>query len=235
MGIQPITIGRVASPGIFAYVSGCCDLAGACNSSNLQERQQIRWLLLASLLMGITVLLLYLVPNLLGLKQLDPNLLGLVTIPFPVSLAIAILRHNIFDIDTILNRALVYGTLTLGTILLYILIVGLVADLFNLEDRTLIAFFSTGLVAVLFQPIRERLQLVVNRLMYGDRDDRNMVISRLGSKLETIYGTEDVTNTIVETIATALKLPYVAIQIQQIAPLQYGSLLVVLSRPPNIH
>ena len=81
------------------------------NSSHRQERQQIRWLLLASLLMGITVLLLFLVPNLLGIKQLDPNLLGLVIIPFPVSLAIANLRHNIFDIDTILNRALVYGTL----------------------------------------------------------------------------------------------------------------------------
>ncbi len=211
-------------PPVFLLMSLGAVIWQARNSSNLQERQQIRWLLLASLLMGITVLLLYLVPNLLGLKQLDPNLLGLVIIPFPVSLAIAILRHNIFDIDTILNRALVYGTLTLGTILLYILIVGLVADLLNLEDRTLIAFFSTGLVAVLFQPIRERLQLVVNRLMYGDRDDPYTVISRLGSKLETIYGTEDVTNTIVETIATALKLPYVAIQIQQIAPLQYGSL-----------
>lgn len=213
-------------PPIFLLMSLVAVVWQIRNSSNRQERRQIRWLLLASFLMGITVLLLYLVPNLLGIKQLNPNLLGLVIIPFPVSLAIAILRHNIFDIDTLLNRALVYGMLTLGTILLYVLIVGLAADRFGLQDRTLIAFLSTGLVAVLFQPIRERLQLMVNRLMYGDRDDPYTVISRLGSKLETIYAAEDVTATIVETIATALKLPYVAIQIQQMAPIHYGSLPV---------
>jgi two-component system, NarL family, sensor kinase len=71
----------------------------------------------------------YILPGALGLGQISPNFLGLIIIPFPVALAIAILRHNLFDIDTLVNRALVYGALTLGTGLLYIFIVGYVGDL----------------------------------------------------------------------------------------------------------
>jgi len=75
-------------------------------------------------------------------------------------------------------------------------------------------FFSllaTALIAVLFQPLRQWLQQGVNRLMFGERNEPYHVLSRLGRRLEVSLPTESVLPTIVETVAHALKLPYVAI------------------------
>ena len=211
-------------PPVFLLLSMVAVIWQVRNSNSTKERQQIRWLLFASLIMGGATFLLYILPGALGLNQISPNGLGLVIIPFPVAIGIAVLRHNIFDIDTVLNRALVYGTLTVGTMLLYVLVVGFLADLFNLQDRTLIAFLTTGVVAVLFQPLRERLQRWVNCFLYGERDDPYTVLSRLGRSLENTYAAEDVISTIVETIATTLMLPYVAIQLDQQAQIFQGEL-----------
>jgi signal transduction histidine kinase len=70
-------------------------------------------------------------------------------------------------------------------------------------------------VAVLFQPLRIRLQRGVNRLMYGERDDPYAVVSRLGRRLEATIAPEAVLPTVVETIAQALKLPYAAILLKE--------------------
>jgi GAF domain-containing protein len=70
-------------------------------------------------------------------------------------------------------------------------------------------------VAVLFQPLRSRLQRGVKRLMYGERDDPYAVTSRLGRRLEATLAPEAVLPTIVETIAQALKLPYAAILLKE--------------------
>jgi hypothetical protein len=75
----------------------------------------------------------------------------------------------------------------------------------------LIALVATGLVAVLFQPLRERLQRGVNRLLYGERDHPYAVLVRLGRRLEATLAPDAVLTTIVQTIQEALKLPYTAI------------------------
>jgi signal transduction histidine kinase len=64
---------------------------------------------------------------------------------------------------------------------------------------------------VLFQPLRDRMERAINRLMYGERDDPYAVISRLGQRLEATITPDAVLPTIVHTIRDALKLPYVAI------------------------
>jgi signal transduction histidine kinase len=68
-------------------------------------------------------------------------------------------------------------------------------------------------VALFFQPLRERLQSVVNRLMYGERDDPLAVLSSLSKRLEGASEPEAILPSIVETVGQALKLPYVAIEV----------------------
>jgi signal transduction histidine kinase len=131
----------------------------------------------------------------------------------PVTLTIAITRSRLWNIDVVINRTLVYGALTLITIALYIFVVGTLGSLFQLIDRSLIAFIATGLVAVLFQPLRDRLQRWVNRLMYGERDNPVAVLAQLGDELEHTGSPEVALDSIVRTIAHALKLPYVAIEL----------------------
>src|SRR5262249_31933539 len=129
----------------------------------------------------------------------------------PLSIAMAIFRTHLWDIDVLINRTLVYGALTASVAGLYVLIVGYLGTLFHSSGNLLISLLATGLVAVLFQPLRARLPRMVNRLLYGERDDPYAVISRLGQRLEATLAPEAVLPAIVETVAQALRLPYVAI------------------------
>jgi len=84
-----------------------------------------------------------------------------------------------------------------------------------LRGNLVIGLLATGLAAFLVQPLRERLQQSVNRLMYGERDDPYAVLSRLSQQLKTTLVPSAVLPTIAETIAQALKLPYVALALSQ--------------------
>jgi len=130
---------------------------------------------------------------------------------FLISIAIAILRYHLFDIDILINRTLVYASLTLIVVGVYVLAVGYLSELFHERGNFILSLLATGLIAVLFQPLRQRLQRAVNRLMYGDRDDPYAVLSRLGQSLEATLAPDSVLPAIVETIAQTLKLPYAAI------------------------
>ena len=133
----------------------------------------------------------------------------------PVCTYIAILRYHLYDIDLLINRTLVYGALSACVVGVYVLAVGGLGTLFQARGNLAISLLATGLVAVLFQPLRSRLQRGVNRLMYGERDDPSAVTSRLGSRIEATLAPEAVLPTVVETIAQALKLPYVAILLKE--------------------
>ena len=118
-----------------------------------------------------------------------------------------------WDWDRVLNRSIVYGTLTGGIILTYAASVVLLRALLPGETPYAVALLSTGAGALVALPLRDRLQRIVNHLMYGDRDDPYRAIARLGEQLETSIGSEDVLGAIVSTVAQALRLPYAAIEL----------------------
>jgi signal transduction histidine kinase len=130
----------------------------------------------------------------------------------PLSIAVAVLRFRLWDINPIINRTLVYGTLSASTMALYLLVVGFFSNYFQSSTANFVtAFLATGMIAILFQPLRERLQRGVNHLMYGERDDPAMVLARLSRRLDSSLATDSVLPTIVETVAQTLRLPYTAI------------------------
>ena len=133
----------------------------------------------------------------------------------PLSMGFAVLRSRLWDIDIIINRTLVYGALTWCVIALYILVVGTLGAIFQARGNVVISLLATGLVAILFQPLRGWLQRGVNRLVYGERYDPYTVLSRLGQRLETTLAPEAVLPTVVESVAQAFKLPYTAITLKQ--------------------
>ncbi len=140
-------------------------------------------------------------------------ILFIVFLGFPLIIGIAIFKYRLYDIDIIINRTLVYGGLSMGIVAVYVLVVGTLGTLFQSQGNYLFALLATGFIAVLFQPVRERLQRGVNRLMFGERDDPYVVLSKLGAKLQTTTTPEAMLQSVVETIATTLKLPYVAIDL----------------------
>ena len=179
------------------------------------EREQVKWLAYGS---SLAMLFLILLSAWAAMRPGDPAAYELtiggvwVTLTvIVISAGIAILRHRLYDIDLIINRTLVYGALSAGIIAMYVLLVGALGTLFQSSGNLVIALLATGLAALLIQPLRARLQRVVNRLMYGERDDPYTVLSRLSQQLKTTLAPSAVLPSIAEAVALTLKLPYVAI------------------------
>ena len=173
-----------------------------------EERQQLKWLTYGTALPIILIGL--------ALATGNGNLPWQQTVVIiPVTVGIAILRYHLYDIDLLINRTLVYGSLTACVVGLYVLVVGGLGILFQVRGSPLIAFLATGLIAVFFQPLHGVLRRSVNRMMYGQRDDPYAVISSLGRRLEENLSAEAVLPSVVETVREALKLPYVGIALEQ--------------------
>lgn len=191
--------------------------------STLVQRQQTKWVVFGmSLALGgylSLALLSSFLPSLFPHGPVNDLIIGtgiyFLLLLIPLSIAFAILRSRLWEIDIIINRTLVYGALTACIVGLYVLIVGGLSIIFQTRGNFIISLIATGLVAVLFQPLRARLQHGVNRLMYGERDVPLVVLSRLGQRIEATLALDTVLPTIVETVAQALKLPYTAIALKQ--------------------
>ena len=193
--------------------------------SNPIERQQTKWVVYG-LAIGVGG---YIVIRGLGFFVPEPNgsglplALGLLILSiffillFPVSIAVAVVRYRLWDINPIINRTLVYGALSASTIALYILAVGFASRYFQ-GVNLIVSFIATGVIAILFEPLRERLQRGVNRLMYGERDDPATVLMRLSQRLDSTLAPDSVLQTIVETVAQTLRLPYAAISLSDGEP-----------------
>lgn len=190
--------------------------------SDAIQRQQTKWVVY-SLVMGIIGFTLISLASSIppfnaggkseAVYALSADVLfSLVFLLIPIAIGFAVLRYRLWDIDLLVNRTLVYGILTISVVGLYVLIVGYFSAVFQTSANLFISLLATGVVAVIFHPLRERLQRGVNRLMYGQRDEPYTVISQLGEQLETAPAPDDVLVTLVETLAKALKLPYAAIE-----------------------
>jgi signal transduction histidine kinase len=147
----------------------------------------------------------------------DVTSTSVITLSFlfiPLTLGLAILRSHLWDIDIVINRSLVYSALTVGLLGLYVALVDGVGAVTPAVGHLPISLLATALVAVLFAPLRNRLQGAVNRLMYGERDDPYRVLTRLGERVGAALEPEAVLPTIAETVAQAMKSPHAAITLQ---------------------
>jgi signal transduction histidine kinase len=191
--------------------------------SSRVQRQQTKWVVfgvVAAMLVAFALLLPFIIypsldqpGSLYSLVSTMPITLSLLLIP--LSIGVAILKYRLFDIDLIVNRTLVYGVLTASIVGVYVAIVGGLAELLHTRGSLLASLLATGLVAVLFAPWRDRLQRGVNRLMYGEREDPYGVLSRLGQRLEATLEPHAVLPAVAETVAHALKLPHVTIELKR--------------------
>jgi signal transduction histidine kinase len=246
IALRPAGVPLAAGPGVggaLLLISGFGGGMGAQiyryrRVSGSVQRQQTKWVVFGAAAAAVAFMVLVLprplLPALIPFRPLalltvmiTEGLATCATLLIPLTIGIAILRYRLWDIDIIINRTLVYGALTTSVIGLYVLVVGGVGVLFQAQGNLLIALLATGLIAVLFHPLRDRLQRAVNRLIYGERDDPYAVVTRLGQRLEATLAPDAVLPTIVETVAQALKLPYLAIA------LYHGDTLVVTAEYPN--
>jgi len=159
--------------------------------SSPMQRQQTKWLLFGMLgtvaITGGYILLTIATMGAsppLGSEALLARLGGrtvrqLALFLVPVTVTYSILRYRLWDIDRLINRALVYGLLTAGITVIYLAIVVGVGTLIGSRSRPnlFLSIVATALIAVAFQPARDRSRRVANRLVYGKRATPYEVLS----------------------------------------------------------
>ncbi|GAC1355198.1 MAG: hypothetical protein NVSMB42_13450 [Herpetosiphon sp.] len=199
--------------------------------SNATQRIQTRWVIFGYATMVATIAALSMVQAVFPSLAQDGSLPQLVIrtcitvslLLVPLTTGIAILRHRLFDIDLIINRTLVYALLTACVVGLYVLVVGSLGALFQARGSLGVSLVATGFVAVVLQPLRLRLQRMINHLLYGERDDPYAILTRLAQNLAATLAPDSVLPTIVATIGQTLKLPYVAIALAPIEAAESSS------------
>ena len=172
------------------------------------ERQQLRWV---GLSLGVAFGLGAVAMLSWEVFPYAHVLYALALLALPCGTAVAVLKYRLYEIDLVVNRALVYGVLTVCVVSSYVLVVGLIGWALSDASDVVLSLAVTGVVAVCFQPARERVQRFVNRLMYGERDDPYTALARFGRRLETSLEADAVLPTVVETIGQTLRLGYLAV------------------------
>ena len=156
------------------------------------ERQQTKWVVLGiiTVVTGIFVVLPifdFFFPMFNQLNTPSSLIFGFAPYPLlllsiPVTVGIAVLRYRLYDIDVLINRTLVYGTLTVLLALVYFgLVIGLgsLMRLFTgqLSQSPVIIVASTLVIAALFQPLRRRLQSIIDRRFYRRKYDAARILA----------------------------------------------------------
>jgi hypothetical protein len=152
------------------------------------ERQQIKWFASATALTLVWILL-FAQASLRGLPGIIVTLSSLLVIPsIPIATGIAILRYRLYDIDRIINRTLVYVSLTLMLALVYFGGVTATQTLFTLltgqeEQPQLAIVVSTLVIAALFNPLRRRIQSFIDRSFYRRKYDARKTLEDFSAQL----------------------------------------------------
>jgi signal transduction histidine kinase len=140
-------------------------------------------------------------------------LLNLALTAIPVTLAMAVMRRRLWDIDPLVKRTLVYAALTVSVVLLYTCAVLYLGQLFQSGNGFFVSLLATAIVSVAFAPLKEWLQRHINRLMKGRHDEPYEVLLELGNQLIRPLPPDAMLDAVVRTVKSALRLPYTGIAI----------------------
>ena len=178
-----------------------------------RTRRQLLWVVFAVLVVALVA-----VP--VVLLHIGSMWLLLVFVLVPASILVAILRHNLLDIRLVVARTVAWTLLTGILVAAYLLVVAVLGKSFAAGGSAVVA---AGVVALALNPLRLRSQRLVDRLLYGDRQDPVRVLRRVGPAL----GSASDLTSLADAIAQSLNLPYVSLRAD-------GRELATVGRPPSM-
>jgi signal transduction histidine kinase len=187
----------------FAWILGLVVLVAAAAApfvrfrrSHDDERLQLKWIATAVLVSAAAAVAFEFADTFLpGVPQISDAVIALgFGCALPLAAGIAIFKHRLYDIDLVISRTLVYGSLAVFITAVYVgIAVGIGALIGGGGKPNLaLSIVATAIVAVGFQPVRERVQRVANRLVYGKRATPYEVLSQFSERVAESYAVDDV-------------------------------------------
>jgi two-component system, NtrC family, sensor kinase len=193
--------------GILAYVHR--------RAASFEERQQLKWISQGTLLGLTPFTLFYLIPYLFHLPTrflMESSILGLVLIP--LSFAYAITRYRLMDVDLIFKKGATYVAASSAVLALYVGIIVLISRVvegFSTESSLFLFGLTALLIAVLFAPLRNRIQETIDKRFYRDQYDYRKSFSEFSKKLGSEVNLPRLTERIRDRIEKGLNVSPVAI------------------------
>ncbi len=203
---------------ILAVVCALAAAAAAAASVTLRwrradrvERQQLKWFFAVLPLAAASMTAGVIAPG----GPVNVGLGALAGVLIPVAIGVAVLRYRLYEVDILLNRAVLYGSRTAGVAAVYLAVVAVARSLFGLQGRSLaVQVIATAVAAAALFPLRDRVQRRVDRFFYGDRGVPYEALARLGRRVEEAADTDTALHSVVKTIADSLRLPYAALELR---------------------
>jgi signal transduction histidine kinase len=151
------------------------------------QRLQLKWFVYASCVATLIVVVVAQFSN-------DPGwAFALFFTLVPIAAGVAIFKYRLYDIDLVIRRTVVFGAMAAFITVVYIAVVVGAALVLGTEGRNpLLAILATAIVAIAFQPVRDRADHVAGRLVYGERATPYEVLARFSERVGDTYATEDV-------------------------------------------
>lgn len=209
---------------LFSYIGVLAALIVRFRRGSGQVRRQLMWVLLAMLILVTTFTL-----NPFTTDTVLTLLLVLIAL-VPLSITVAVLRHQLLDIQLVLSRSVLYLLLTAGVVATYLAVVAALEHALSRSGTAGPSLVATLLIAVAFNPARVWLQRWVERAIYGARQDPVRAIAKVGARLGQIgrpCGTELVG--VLEALCQVMRLPSATISVGGAVIAAYGE------QPPVRH
>jgi hypothetical protein len=188
-------------------------------------RQQIKWVAFAASLMSLAFLSVV-VSSLVLPEEVAPALLQYVTIlsvaGVPTAIGFAVLRYRLYDIDVVINRALVYGSLTITLALVYFGGVTTTQTVFRVltsqqEQPQLAVVVSTLAIAALFNPLRRRVQSFIDRRFYRKKYDAAKTLEAFSARLRDETDLERLGEHLTGAVGEAMQPAYISLWLRPTA------------------
>jgi signal transduction histidine kinase len=191
---------------LVGVISGAASLVVRYRRGSSDERHQVKWFAGAFGLVAVSLAGYASLPDMLGIQTpgwLIGGILCLGLTVIPLAIAVAVLKYHLYDIDVVINRALVYGLLAAFITAVYVAIVVGIGTLVGSggQPNLALSIVATAVVAVGFQPVRERVQKLANRLVYGKRATPYEVLSRFAENVAETYAGEEVLSRMAQVLA----------------------------------
>ncbi len=179
------------------------------------ERQQVKWFAYAVAVLAISAILAYVVSGTMGIRWLgwvSSVLVMISVVGLPVAVGIAILRYHLYNIDLIINRTLVYGSLTAVLAGLYFSNIVLLQVLFRTltgQKSQLVVVVSTLAIAALFNPLRRRIQGFIDRSFYRRKYDAVKTLEAFSAKLREETDLDALSGDLIEVVEETMRPTHV--------------------------